>query len=153
MSEKRATAYHEAGHAVAYILLDRKFDYVTIVPGGGFAGHLSGGQYEGKVKRLINKEVIILLAGEVAEQICLGMDGGSFLGGGSNDMIQAEECISRAYRDYDVAMERMRELQQETWGLLMQNEKAIKAVATALMKQKTLTHAQVVATVNRSTWE
>lgn len=27
-----STAYHEAGHAVAYILTNKRFKYVTIVP-------------------------------------------------------------------------------------------------------------------------
>ena len=34
-SERRATAYHEAGHAVAYLVHRRRFRYVTIRPRHG----------------------------------------------------------------------------------------------------------------------
>lgn len=39
-SKLKATAYHEAGHAVAAFLLHRGFRRVTIVPGEGFLGQL-----------------------------------------------------------------------------------------------------------------
>ncbi len=35
------TAHHEAGHALMAFLLDRKFEYVTIIPEGKSAGHLA----------------------------------------------------------------------------------------------------------------
>ncbi len=42
----KRTAYHEAGHAVAAILMDVPFRRVTIVPDAQFAGHVDLGKVE-----------------------------------------------------------------------------------------------------------
>jgi ATP-dependent Zn protease len=43
MSTKKllSTAYHEAGHALAYLLTNRKFKYLTIIPKENSLGHIS----------------------------------------------------------------------------------------------------------------
>ena len=44
-TQKEATAYHEAGHAMACWLSDRNFKYVTIKPKGDSLGHLKRKNY------------------------------------------------------------------------------------------------------------
>lgn len=68
-----ATAYHEAGHAVAAFLLGRQVHKVTIEPGKSAFGALRLGTCQlakGRTKPskdLLEEEVIILFAGMVAE--------------------------------------------------------------------------------------
>jgi hypothetical protein len=72
----RATAYHEAGHAVMCIYLQRKFRYLTIVSEGTAAGHLArfaskpvqGRQlWFERVPHWIDVILMISVAGEIAQ--------------------------------------------------------------------------------------
>ncbi|MCC6511691.1 MAG: M50 family metallopeptidase [Pirellulaceae bacterium] len=68
-----ATAFHEAGHAVAALALGRPIQRVTIVPGKTHAGVASLGQCQiqkGRFKPTkdwLEDEILILMAGMVAE--------------------------------------------------------------------------------------
>lgn len=65
-----ATAYHEAGHAVMAMFLERSIRKVTIKSGRSPSGENRLGACEvgkGRSKHLIEDEVLILLAGMVAE--------------------------------------------------------------------------------------
>ncbi len=72
-SDRLATAYHEAGHAVMAILLDRPIQKVTIEPAKMLAGGLRLGSCQLQKKRAkgsrdwLEDEVLILFAGMVAE--------------------------------------------------------------------------------------
>src|SRR6185437_15760265 len=61
-----AVAYHEAGHAVAALLLHRPLRYVTIVPdkARGTLGH----DLTPRRRTILEREIMVLLAGEVAER-------------------------------------------------------------------------------------
>jgi len=75
-----ATAYHEAGHAVAGYLLRRRFEYVTIVPEGDCEGvtefgpldHLIGalveGAESGPILAYLRQALVTVLAGPTAEE-------------------------------------------------------------------------------------
>lgn len=71
--ELRATAYHEAGHAVMALALGRLIDRVTIVPGKTQFGLATLGQCKVQKTRAksskdwLEDEMLILLAGMVAE--------------------------------------------------------------------------------------
>lgn len=74
----KATAYHEAGHAVMAMVLGRAIQKVTIVPGQTHLGaqrlgacHLQKGKSRGSGDYL-EDEVMILLAGMVAESQITG---------------------------------------------------------------------------------
>ncbi|MGB7325070.1 MAG: cell division protein FtsH [Rubripirellula sp.] len=71
--DRLATAYHEAGHAVMALLLDRPIQKVTIEPAKMIAGGLRLGACQLQKKRArgshdwLEDEVLILFAGMVAE--------------------------------------------------------------------------------------
>jgi len=74
----KATAYHEAGHAVMALFLGRPIDKVTISPGKSAIGverlgacHMKKGRGKGS-KDWLEDEVMILLAGMVAESQITG---------------------------------------------------------------------------------
>ena len=74
----KATAYHEAGHAVMALFLGRPIDKVTISPGKSAIGverlgacHIKKGRGKGS-KDWLEDEVMILLAGMVAESQITG---------------------------------------------------------------------------------
>ena len=74
----KATAYHEAGHAVMALFLGRPIDKVTISPGKSAIGverlgacHIKKGRGKGS-KDWLEDEVMILMAGMVAESQITG---------------------------------------------------------------------------------
>jgi ATP-dependent Zn protease len=71
-----ATAYHEAGHAVAYFLSGRKFRAVTIQPNDDYLGCVEGFDANGfgpdtsstsRKRSLIERNINCSLAGPIAE--------------------------------------------------------------------------------------
>lgn len=66
----RATAYHEAGHAVAAIARQRRFSYMTIEPdhGRGSAGHVRFSARQGGSIISLHTGAVIALAGEAAQR-------------------------------------------------------------------------------------
>jgi ATP-dependent Zn protease len=63
-----ATAYHEAGHAVAALALDRPVVRVSIRPGGDFLGTCAFGKAVFRPSEdWLEREVLIALAGLAAE--------------------------------------------------------------------------------------
>jgi len=78
----RSTAFHEAGHVVASIWLQRPFKYVTIEPAGDALGHMQGWvpgkwfrpdmELTPRVRSLIDAEVSVLFAGGIAEKRHVG---------------------------------------------------------------------------------
>lgn len=74
ITELEATAYHEAGHAVASVRLERSISYVTIIPKGDSLGHV---RYRGRSNRsesswrgegFLTRDAITTLAGPLAER-------------------------------------------------------------------------------------
>jgi hypothetical protein len=76
---QRRHAIHEAGHAVAAVLLHRRIEYVALLPKGDTAGIVQCGRDldwtrsmpPGRRRRMVEREVIIAFAGVVAEQLVL----------------------------------------------------------------------------------
>lgn len=76
-----ATAYHEAGHAVAAVLLKRRFQMISILPDGESEGHVSLSglgkvqsevPVEARTRRKLEREILIYLAGPTAEALGTG---------------------------------------------------------------------------------
>lgn len=75
--EKRLTAYHEAGHAIAVKVASttNKVDRVSIIPSGlagGYTAHKPEEDVSYKTKSQLMEEIIIALGGRAAEELVLG---------------------------------------------------------------------------------
>ena len=92
-------AYHEAGHAVASYLVKRRLSYCTIEPNQDrhTLGHCEyrnlatfkpDAVLTGRLRNQIEKLIIVLLAGAVAERLKFGR---TYWKGSENDMEQAHE--------------------------------------------------------------
>ena len=88
-SEKKHTAYHEAGHAmIAYYLNLDPVQQISIIPSGRALGYTLNPPVEDKYseyKSELNKNISMLLGGRAAEEIVYG----DVSGGASNDIERA----------------------------------------------------------------
>lgn len=90
--EKRLTAYHEAGHAIATHYLEGQdpVHQVSIIPrgmAGGFTMSLPSEDRSYKIKGDMLDDIVVLLGGRVAEALVLG----DISTGASNDIERATE--------------------------------------------------------------
>ena len=75
--EKKLTAYHEAGHAIAVKVASstNKVDRVSIIPSGragGYTAHKPDEDRSYQTKSQLMEEIIILMGGRAAEDLVLG---------------------------------------------------------------------------------
>ncbi|MDD4296197.1 MAG: ATP-dependent zinc metalloprotease FtsH [Ruminiclostridium sp.] len=75
--EKKLTAYHEAGHAIAVRVVSStdKVDRVSIIPSGragGYTAHKPDEDISYRTKTQLIEEIVISLGGRAAEEIVLG---------------------------------------------------------------------------------
>lgn len=75
--EKKLTAYHEAGHAIAVRVVSTtdKVDRVSIIPSGragGYTAHKPDEDVSYKTKSQLIEEIVISLGGRAAEELVLG---------------------------------------------------------------------------------
>lgn len=158
-NKKKATAYHEAGHALAYILLDRKFRYVTIKPDKECLGQLM--PYFGKSKfddfyhgarsfydplRLENhfKKDFLSLAGFAAEKIFSGKYQRNIYRNNSDyenwierSLIDLPDKLNLSYQKF------IRQYVIEILNCQL-NWLRIVAIAEALIENETLTYMEVI---------
>ena len=94
-SEKRNTAYHEAGHAmIAYHLDLDPVQQISIIPSGRALGYTLNPPKEDKYsvyKSELKKEISMLLGGRAAEEII----NGDVSGGASNDIERATKTAKK----------------------------------------------------------
>ncbi|MFN7734846.1 MAG: cell division protein FtsH [Pirellula sp.] len=139
----KATAYHEAGHAVMALFLGRPIDKVTIAPGKSAIGverlgacHIKKGQGKGS-KDWLEDEVMILLAGMVAESQITGQ---YCAAGAAQDLRFVRRFLqSRAAGERQV--ERLeRRLLSKTENYLSERAlwSAIEKIAAELLKSQTI---------------
>lgn len=163
-SDRRITAYHEAGHALITKLLlpDSYISKVTIIPSvqgaGGFSLSIpKDTMYMTKRKMIANMKV--LLAGRASEDLIFGSD--NVTTGASNDI----EKVSKYMMDYinkygmddefglfnsevsdapspaqlfDLCRSKINNLYIETKNELLQNQEFLQNIATALLEKETL---------------
>ncbi len=91
---KRLTAYHEAGHAVAtyFCPTQDKVHQVSIIPrgmAGGYTLSLPEDERMYRTKREMEESVIVLLGGRIAEQLVLD----DISTGASNDLQRASDIV------------------------------------------------------------
>lgn len=148
MRSETATAYHEAGHAVAYFRLGKRIRKVTIVPNDGYRGCCFGygklppldGSVEitPAIEKKVEKEIQIFFAGALAEAKHLGRNPRGW------SKLTDVDCVmdlamamngsmktTEAYLNwlYLAAKELFND--EDTW-------KAVEAIAQELLKKKTL---------------
>ncbi|TMX73104.1 AAA family ATPase [Vibrio rotiferianus] len=98
--EKLRTAYHEAGHLLASVLLfpQQEIDFVTIEPRNqtlGFVATRPLEEYEGYSKNSIDKHLQVLMAGRAAEQLFTESQD-EVSSGASNDINKATKLAMHA---------------------------------------------------------
>ena len=102
--EKKLTAYHEAGHAIATRVLPDQdpVHQVSIIPcgrAGGYTMHLPTEDRSYRSKNEMQDEIIVLLAGRVAEKLVLD----DISTGASNDIQRATEIARSMVTKYGMS--------------------------------------------------
>jgi hypothetical protein len=161
-SEEAATAYHEAGHAVAAFLLNRGPRKATITPDGEALGSVTdmgraaepsggGGYWElaARARRRVDHAIIELMAGGTAEAHFLG-----------RETYRDSGALARAASDHGEISDLMDELAwpsrrqgngylvflEATTRDLIEGEagwRLVEALAKALLDRKTLSASEV----------
>ena len=96
--ERRVTAYHEAGHAVARIALSGAVDKVSILPRGGALGVTISIPEDRNLhnRHHLEQELVVLCAGRAAEEIVIG----AVSNGAANDLQRASEMANLAVQRF-----------------------------------------------------
>lgn len=152
-TKQEATAYHEAGHVLAFLLLNRKFKLVTIKPDGvslGAVNHrkVSGSKFE--ASSVTNPDQLakffthdfIAGAGFVAEKLFSRKNN---LKGAASDFLQIynstlqdlPERFSQKYLSF------LSEYTATVFELRL-NRSALSAIALALIERETLSYDEVI---------
>ncbi len=102
--EKKLTAYHEAGHAVAtYFLPDQDpVHQISIIPtgmAGGFTMSLPSEDKSYRAKKDMLDDLVVLLGGRVAEKVVIG----DISTGASNDIERASEIARSMVTKYGMS--------------------------------------------------
>ena len=102
--EKRVTAYHEAGHALAARLLPGTdpVHKVTIIPRGmalGVTQQLPVDDRHGYSKQYLMNQLVVLLGGRAAEELFLG----EITTGATNDIERASKIARRMVRNFGMS--------------------------------------------------
>jgi cell division protease FtsH len=102
--EKKLTAYHEAGHALAakFVGLEDEVHKVTIIPRGRALGVTSFLPSEERFSRFRNKlkdQLVMALGGRVAEELIFG----DFTTGAGNDLQRVTQLVQRMVCEYGMS--------------------------------------------------
>lgn len=150
-----ATAYHEAGHAVAAHFLELPLRRATIVPNEeeGTAGHvlyrplpqrlreaLAYGRPTPAQRVRAENQVISAFAGPIAERRYYGRRN---LVGASSDYQQIADFLFALSASDDEVTAYANWLEQRAISLIETRWRAVEAVATALLERQTLSGSEV----------
>ena len=102
--EKRLTAYHEAGHAIAVRLVSStmKIDRVTIIPSGragGFTSYKPDEDRHYTTKSQLIEQIMVSLGGRAAEELVLG----EVSTGAANDLQKANQIARDMITKYGMS--------------------------------------------------
>ena len=140
---KRATAYHEAGHAVMAMYLEREIQKVTIASGQLSGGGSRLGQCEMKKGRSkkrsddIEDDALILIAGMVAESHFTGRYNE---GGARQDLIYVQRLFESRSRTERELSRNLKRLLNKAEHILSEPicEMAIESIAEQLESQTSI---------------
>lgn len=141
--ERKATAYHEAGHAVMALSLGRDLQKVTIAPANLQTGGLRLGACQIKKGRAqpahdpLEQQVLILLAGMVAES---HFTGGYCERGAAGDLSAARRALATRAKS-ERQLERLQQRWLDKTEYLLADEElsaAIKQIADQLLQYETI---------------
>lgn len=158
-----ATAYHEAGHAVANIVLGFEVTHCTIVPQDDTVGHVAYPHPIWKYGLSVRRErtawgrraIVTCYAGLAAEHYFCGTpfrfdDGGKHRAWA--DHAEASELLRKFVHvrgdqvvDVDAFYATLQRFQREALELVGQQRTAIERLAQRLLSQPTLTEDEVLA--------
>ncbi len=132
-----ATAYHEAGHAVAALILDRPVHKVSVLPGRDLLGQCQFGKGVFRpTEDWLEREILIALAGMAAEA---RHTGGYCRDGAARDLRYARRrALQRAAPK---ALDRFERRMLAKVENLLADEghwRAVESIAAELMKQGTI---------------
>ncbi|MCC5912163.1 MAG: ATP-dependent metallopeptidase FtsH/Yme1/Tma family protein [Clostridiaceae bacterium] len=180
--DRRITAYHEAGHAIATKLLcpKNKVTKVTIIPStkgaGGFSMNIPPDSMYHTKKEMINN-IKVALAGRIVEEIIFGED--NITTGASNDIQKATQTLMAMIKqfgmsgevgmiNYDILLgqqggsdhkvaeickEEMKKQYDQTKQLLEKNMDMVTAIAEKLLEKETIKEAEINEIVEMYTTE
>ncbi|MBR3971468.1 MAG: ATP-dependent zinc metalloprotease FtsH [Ruminococcus sp.] len=102
--EKRLTAFHEAGHAVATYVCETQdpVHQISIIPtgmAGGYTMHLPSEDKSYQSKKGMEEDIVVLLGGRVAEALVLG----DISTGASNDIERATSTARSMVTKYGMS--------------------------------------------------
>lgn len=105
-NDKKLTAYHEAGHAVATYFLETQdpVRQVSIIPRGMAGGYTMSVPTEDKLYKSKNsmlEEIVVLLGGRIAEAVTFG----DISTGASNDIERASDIARKMVTKYGMSDE------------------------------------------------
>jgi ATP-dependent Zn protease len=161
-ASERSTAFHEAGHAVAAVVLQKGFSYATIVPDKDkdTLGHvnyhrvgLSMDEFRRQEfgieqtinKRKVEREVMISLAGDIAERC---VNGGRFHPGSTQDYHTAFDYADvLTFGNTPESEALVHRLFKVTEQLVKDHWTAVTQVAEELIELKTVKAARIRAIV------
>jgi hypothetical protein len=152
-SERRWTAYHEAGHAVTDALLGLRFRQVTIVPSGHLLGRVERTHVPmwrrspRRFFRIYARRIIInLLAGGLAERLAR-RDGQASGLKADLEIVVRLIALLPGTRSLNGRYRRHLEMHLQAEDLVRSNWHAIDVVARRLIRDKTLSERQVLRIV------
>ena len=167
IQERKVTAYHEAGHALAAKLVtpENVVAKVSIIPSakgvGGFCVNIPKEKMY-YTKKELEQQVIVHIAGRCAEELTFGPD--NITTGAANDIEKATQVVKRYIAQYGMSKEiglidmrgsrnnttvtqacrkMMDHLYKDTISLLKSHENKMTAIAETLLEKETLSEEEL----------
>lgn len=168
--ERKVTAFHEAGHALAAKLKcpDNTVSKITIIPSvrgaGGFCLNIPPDKLF-YTKTELENQIMVSLAGRASEELTFGQE--NITTGASADLTQASALIRDMVVKYGMGQDAgltplsetdtLREcgvlaerLYNDVKSFLISRQSALKRVANALLLKETLNESELTAIINAS---
>lgn len=120
--ERRVTAYHEAGHAVARMAMGGKVDKVSILPRGGALGVTISVPEDRNLhnREHLEQELVVLCAGRAAEELFIG----AVSNGAASDLQRASQLAYTGVETFGFGSSGVYVPQSERMAAIVEQEAA-----------------------------